>query len=249
MSFVFSSQQDDITTVALSRGKVNALNESVVEELHGTLSGLANDQRTKGVILTGQGKFFSFGFDIPEFLDYSREEFTRYLTIFTDLYASLFLYPKPIIAALNGHAIAGGCMLALACDHRVMVSGKAKISLNEIGFGSSVFAGSVEMLRFWAGGQNATKILYSGAMYNAEEAKELGLVDTVTAEADLMAEARAVAVGLAGKEGPAFSSVKRLLRESIAADMRARENQSIREFVDIWYSESTREKLREIKIH
>jgi 3,2-trans-enoyl-CoA isomerase len=73
--------------------------------------------RIAAVILTGSGKFFSFGFDIPEFLAITKEEFTEYLANFTDLYTYLFLYSKPVIAALNGHTMAGGCMLALACDH------------------------------------------------------------------------------------------------------------------------------------
>lgn len=249
MRFVIISKQDTIATVTLSRGKVNALNESVVEELNSTLANLENDQSIKAIILTGQGKFFSFGFDIPEFLNYSKQEFSRYLTKFTALYTYMFLHPKPIVAALNGHTIAGGCMLALACDYRVMVSEKAKISLNEIEFGSSVFAGSVEMLRFWVGNRNATTVLYSGTMYNAEEAKELGLVDAVITESDLMSEARAAAAELGDKARPAFRSIKALLRKSLAAEMQTREKESIREFVDIWYSESTWENLNKIKIY
>jgi len=101
----------------------------------------------------------------------------------------MFIYPKPIIAALNGHTIAGGCMLALACDFRLMVPGKAKISLNEIGFGSSVFAGATEMLRFWVGSAMATEVLYSGAMYPANEAFRLGLVQEVISEENLSGRA------------------------------------------------------------
>jgi enoyl-CoA hydratase len=88
------------------------------------------DPVLRALVLTGRGKFFSFGFDIPEFLPFTKEQFTNYLINFSDFYTYLFLYPKPIVAALNGHAIAGGCMLALACDHRVMTAGKGKISLN-----------------------------------------------------------------------------------------------------------------------
>ena len=76
--------------------------------------------------------------------------------------------PRPVNRA--GHTVAGGCMLALACDRRVMARGKGKISLNEIGFGSSVFAGSVEMLRFAVCSRNAQEILYSGALYDADQA-------------------------------------------------------------------------------
>ncbi len=148
MDFLDVQKNASMATVVLSRGKVNALSEGVIEEIRSAFSELENDSETRAIILTGQGKFFSFGFDIPYFISYSKQEFTNFLKEFTGLYAYLFTYPKPIVAALNGHTIAGGCMLALACDNRVMASGKAKISLNEIGFGSSLFAGSVEMLRF-----------------------------------------------------------------------------------------------------
>jgi 3,2-trans-enoyl-CoA isomerase len=135
MSFVEVQLQEGIATVVLERGKVNALNPVVVEELSATFSTLQGDTAARAVVLTGRGKFFSFGFDIPEFLSYTREEFTTYLTSFTALYRNLFMYPKPLVAALNGHAIAGGCMIALACDRAIMVQGNAKISLNEIAFG------------------------------------------------------------------------------------------------------------------
>ncbi|UCD91049.1 MAG: enoyl-CoA hydratase/isomerase family protein, partial [Desulfobacterales bacterium] len=180
---------------------------------------------------------------------YSEQNFADFLNQFTRLYTYMFLYPKPIVAALNGHAIAGGCMLALACDYRVMVSGRAKISLNEISFGSSVFAGSTEMLRFCVGNRNATEVLYSGAMYTAEEAKVLGLIDAITAEEDLIHEATKKAMDLGEKPGPAFTSIKLLLRKSVAEAMRLKEKDAINDFVEIWYSDTTQENLKNIKIY
>lgn len=233
----------------MNRGKVNALNGTVVDELRNRLKDLENDPETGAVILTGAGKFFSFGFDVPEFLMFSKEQFTSFLTNFTRLYAYLFLYPKPVIASLNGHTIAGGCMLALACDHRIMVSGAAKISLNEIGFGSSVFAGSTEMLRFCAGSANAAKVLYSGAMYGAEEAMSLGLIHETATDKALVNLSRQTALQLAAKPMQAFASIKSLLRKPVSQEFISREEQSIKEFVDIWYSKPTWANLQNIKIY
>jgi Delta3-Delta2-enoyl-CoA isomerase len=249
MDSVIVEKQDNIAILKLSRGKVNALNGEVVKELREGLESLEADQDTRAVILTGQGKFFSFGFDIPQFLSFGKEQFSSFLSEFTQLYAYVFLYPKPIIAGLNGHTIAGGCMLALACDYRVMAQGKGKISLNEIGLGSSIFAGSTEMLRFWAGSGNATKVLYSGALYSAEEAMELGIVQETTSEEDLMAATIKAASDLASKDPKAFRSIKSLLRKPAAKEMKRRESESIEEFVDIWYSEPTWAKLRGVQIH
>src|SRR5215813_5619585 len=239
MDLVTSHITDGLSTLMVDRGNVNALNGDVVDQLRTHLKKLETNPKVRAIMLTGAGKFFSFGFDIPEFINFSKEQFIAFLRNFTDLYTYLFLYPKPVVAALNGHAMAGGCMLALACDYRVMIEGKAKISLNEIGFGSSVFAGSVEMLRFWVGSATASRILYSGAMYTAEEAKHMGLVNKVASETELTLIAAQVANDLGSKHLAAFASIKQLLRRPIAEEMMRREEASIKEFADIWYSEAT----------
>ena len=197
-------------------------------------------------MLTGHGKFFSFGFDIPEFLPYSKEDFTAFLTRFAAFYRDLFIFAKPVIAALNGHAIAGGCMVALACDRAIMAEG-SKISLDEIGFGSSVFAGSVGLLQFRTG-PRAADVLYSGAMYSPVEAQGIGLIDEVVATDALRDRAREIATELGSRRAAAFASLKSLLRKPVADAMAIREATSIREFVDIWYSEPTWTNLRSITI-
>lgn len=244
MDFVRVEKTDGIAKVILSRGKVNAINEFVIDELTACFKELADDTQTKAVIISGQGKFFTYGFDIPEFLNYKKEDFLRYLTKFTDFYGDVFLFPKPVIAALNGHTMAGGCMIAIACDYRIMVSGKAKISLNEINFGSSLFAGSVEIIKLWLGQKNAETAVYTGAMYTAEEAFQLGLIHQVSTEADLEANARSIAEQLAAKDGVAFRSIKHLLRKPLADEIKKREKDSLLGFVDIWYSENTWNKLQ-----
>ena len=249
MSFIHVSNDGEIATVRLCRGKVNALNEPMVEEITKTFENLATNNEVKSIIFTGSGKFFSFGFDVPELLSYPKNDFIRYLEKFTTLYTALFCFPKPVVAALNGHTIAGGCMLATACDFRLMVNGKAKISLNEITFGAPVPAGSLEMLKYCAGSRNAQSIVYSGAMYSAEEAFQLGLVDQVSSEYALAEDARKIAQELGQKDSSAFRSIKHLLRQPVAEKMIKREKDAILEFVDIWYSEQTWENLKAIEIY
>jgi len=248
MSHVILTQEDGVATVCLARGKVNALNGDVIQDLADTFRDLEADDGVRAVILTGSGKFFSFGFDIPEFLNYPRTEFTKYLDSFSKFSSYLFQFPKPVVAALNGHTVAGGCMLAIACDHRMMVGGKAKIALNEIGFGSSVFAGSVEMLRYCIGSNNAEDVLFSGKMYTAEEARQIGLIDDITPVEQLKGESERVAREYADKDPRAFAGIKNLLRKPVVESFAGRETDSIREFVEIWYSESTWKNLEMIKI-
>jgi len=248
MSNIDIATTDSIATVTMNRGKVNALNEDMVDELRGVIDELREKTDARAVILTGQGKFFSFGFDVPELYDYSPDDFTRYLRKFTGLYTDMFVFPKPLIAAINGHAVAGGCMLATACDVRLMVGGSAKISLNEITFGSSVFAGSVEMLRGIVGSRHAEKILLGGKMMVADEAHSMRLIDKVVHESGLMSSATTIAREMAALDPRAFAGIKGLLRNPIVEEMKAREEKSIADFVEIWYSPETRESLKSVQI-
>ena len=249
MDFVNTHEKDGIVTLSLNRGKVNPLNGDVVDEILGSLKDIESDSAVKAVILTGQGKFFSFGFDVPELFTYSREAFSDFLAKFTNLYSYMFLYPKPIIAALNGHTIAGGCMLALTCDRRIIISEKAKMSLNEVDLGVPIFVGITEILRFCVGSRIATEILYSGTLYSPEQAYSLGLVDEVVSTDDLTDAANKAASDLASKPYPAFAGLKSLLRKPILTEIAQGENESIKEFVDIWYSDSTRAILKDVKIY
>jgi Delta3-Delta2-enoyl-CoA isomerase len=249
MGFVLTSMHGDVAKVVLNRGKVNPINEPFTEELKRRFEELALDPSVKAVVLTGREKFFSFGLDIPEFLGYTKESFIRFVTKFADLYTYVFLFPKPVIAALNGHTVAGGCMLATACDYRIMVSGKSRISLNEINFGSSLFPGSAEMLKYCTGSRNAELVAYTGAMFSAEEAKQLTLVDDVASETALDEHAIKTAKEFARRYGPAFESIKKLFRRDTGEEMMKKDARYRDEMVDIWYSEQTWKQLQNIKIH
>jgi enoyl-CoA hydratase/carnithine racemase len=238
VSLIDIHRQAGVATLALRHGKVNAINDELIRELRARLDDLLVDTGSHSLVLTGQGKFFSFGLDLREILPLSEEACLRFLTDFTALYTRMYNYPKPIVAAVNGHAVAGGCMLALACDRRIMASGNVKIGLNEITFGSSVFAGSAEMLQACVGERHAETILTSGDLYAPEQALALGLVDRVVAPEALSSAC----------VDEAFASLKRLLRGPVVERMRRREADALREFVKIWYSEATRAQLAKIDI-
>ena len=248
MQFVQVKRIGRSAWVTLSRGRVNALNPDVVAELRGVFADLQGDDEVRSIVLTGVGSFFSFGFDVPEFLSYSRKDFAEYLRAFTALYAEIYVCPKAVIAALNGHAVAGGCMLAIATDYRVMRSGKPKIGLNEATFGSAIFAGSAEILRQLTGPRNAEKIALTGDLYSPDRALELGLVDEICDKEEMETAVARASDALTRTDPPAFAAIKRLSREPVMQRIRAAEEKSILEFVDIWYSESTREQLEKITI-
>ena len=248
MSFVSVTENDGIAIVKMSRDKVNAINSDAVNDLNECFRQLENDRQIRAIIFTGQEKFFSFGFDVPELLTYSKQTLKNFLTRFTQLNRDLFLYPKPLIGALNGHTIAAGCMLALAADFRIMVSENAKISLNEINIGVSVFAGALGMLRFCVGQRNAEHILKSGKMYSPEEALQMGMIDKMSNSDMLMNEAMKVASEYAEKNPKAFRSIKGLLRKPVIQESDQREERVIDEFIEIWFSEQSQAQLKTVQI-
>lgn len=248
MRYFETNISNGTATVTFCRGKVNAIDEAVVLELLELTAALTENSDITGLILTGKGRFFSFGFDVPQLYDLPREDFTRFLRLYCRLYHELFLLPKPLVAAVNGHATAGGCILALACDYRLMVDNNSKMALNEVAIGASLFAGVVAMLRYVVGNAAAEKVLLSGRMFTAREAHEIGLVNELTAGDRLMQAAADKVKDLGRHYGPGYAGLKRLIRKPVAEDWRRYEEQSIDEFVDIWYSPNTREKIKQVKI-
>jgi enoyl-CoA hydratase len=248
MNHVCIERQEPYTTIRMSRGKVNALNPDIVGELRSAFAELKQADRGSPVVLAGSGPFFSFGFDVPEFLSYPRHVFAEYIESFTRLYREIYAFPRPVIAAINGHAVAGGCMLAIACDRRVMVSGRARIGLNEVTFGASVFAGSVEILRSLVGRRRAEEVLLTGALYSAEEAQAIGLVDAVCAPDELPAATGRAVEYYGSADARAYVAIKHLLRGAAAQGMQVGEAAANAAFLDLWYSPDTRRQLERITI-
>ena len=248
MSYIDLTIGKEIVTITLNRPKVNALNDQVVKELQEAFHIVEHNDSAKVVILTGQGSFFSFGFDVPGFMPYRKEQFRDYVASYSTLVKRIFMFPKPVIAALNGHAVAGGTVLAMACDRRIMISGRAKIALNEMTFGSTVFSCVTETLKYAVGAKGAEQILYSGKMYSAQEALSLGLVDMIAGEDEFEKVVSKCANDFTGKDIPAFASIKKMLKQETLNNIERLEKETISEFVGIWYSDSTRKQLEKIEI-
>ncbi len=248
MDFVELSKSQNVATVKLNRPKVNALNEVVVKELTDVFCSFLRDSSVGAVVLTGEGSFFSFGFDVPGFMNHSKEDFHNYVTMFSELIKDIFMFEKPVIAAINGHAIAGGAVLSLSCDYRIMVSGKSKIALNEMTLGSTLFTSVVEMLRYAVGSKSAEHVFYTGSMYSAEQALAMGLVDECASGEEFEQAVSKVALDFAAKDAEAFKRVKGLLKRGTLEKIEREERYTIAEFVDVWYSPNTKEKLKKVEI-
>jgi len=160
----------------------------------------------------------------------------------------MFLFPKPIVAALNGHAVAGGCVLALPCDTRIAADVTMSMALNEVALGASLFASTVEMLRYRLRNAEAEQLLLTGRMIDTKEALRIGLVDQVVEGSNLLPTALSRAQELAAQYGPGYVALRRLIRQRVADRWLRREEASIEEFVRIWYTPETRAKTRLVQI-
>ena len=248
MSFIEIERRDGIAVLTVSRGKVNAINSQLVVDLSTCLADLRSDSHVRGVILTGRGKFFSFGFDLPDLLTFSRPDLKRFLMRFTGLLTDLYLFPKPVVGALNGHATAGGCMLALSLDSRLMVADGARIALNEINIGVPVFSGPAAMLTHVVGARNAEHVLFTGNLFTPDQALELGLLDRLVGTDLITAAAMEMAGELALKSPDAYRSLKMMIRRPVANAYLAEEEKSIDHWLDVWFTDEAQAKLRAVEI-
>jgi enoyl-CoA hydratase len=181
--------------VTLNRPKVlNALNRETVLELDAAMTALKDDREVGVVIITGTEKAFVAGADIPEMVEMPAINAREWSRLGQAVFSRIENFPRPVIAAINGFALGGGCELAMACDIRV-ASSKAKFGQPEVALGIIPgFAGTQRLARLVGKGM-AKLLVFSGDTIDAEEALRIGLVDRVVPPEDLMA----MAEGIAGK--------------------------------------------------
>jgi len=229
MQFVQVSDTDEVRILKLSRDKANAINLQMVEELIESVqyAGSVNDVRAV-VLGSATSGFFSAGFDVGEVFSYNVAEMRHFFGRFVDLYENVLRFPKPVIGALSGHVFAGGAFLALAFDVRVMAEGKWGFALNEINLGVILPPGVRRMLINAVGAHEATRMILSGDSVGPRRALEIGLVDEVVHEQDVLPTAIARAHKLAEKPAGVYSFSKNALQH----DLGYAENSSDRGWMD-----------------
>src|SRR5262249_41084619 len=145
-------------------------------DLLAALAGARDDAAVRAVVLTGAGRFFSAGFDLGA----PRRDapaVARLNGLYRDAHVALLALPKPTLAMLNGHAIAGGLVMALACDYRLGLDGDYRVGLNEVAIGASFPCAALEIVRLRLTHARASELLLGAALYPASQAPRLGVVD------------------------------------------------------------------------
>lgn len=165
-----------VRKLVLDRPPANAEDETLLADLGRAVDDAAADDAVRAVVLTGAGKFFCAGFDLASAR--RAEDSVAVLTdTFRDTHLKLLSIPKPTIAMVGGHAIAGGLVLVLACDYRLGLDGDYRIGLNEVAIGASYPKVAFEIVRLKLTNQRASELLLGAALYPAKEALRLGVVD------------------------------------------------------------------------
>jgi enoyl-CoA hydratase len=207
-----------VATVTIARPQaMNALNTGFFREMDGLVAEIAGRADIKVVIITGEGKAFAAGADIAEMVSKTQDDARRFSKVGQRTFRSLELLEKPVIAAVNGFALGGGCELALACDVRI-ASTKAKFGQPEVNLGLIPGYAATQRLPRLVGLGNALYLLLSGEMVGAEDALRMGLVQKVVEPEALLPTAVELAKTIASKGPRAVRLVKRVVREGILKD-------------------------------
>lgn len=170
---------DAIVEINLARPPVNALDLNLLQELRRALEE-APGRGARGIVLSGAQGMFSAGVDVPALMGRDRGEVRAFWREFFAVCAAIARSPVPVVAAITGHSPAGGAVLALFCDYRVMAEGPFKIGLNEVQVGLSVPDRIQLALRRIVGAYRAERLMVAGAMIDASEALACGMVDELT---------------------------------------------------------------------
>ncbi|MHA1945061.1 MAG: enoyl-CoA hydratase/isomerase family protein [Candidatus Hodarchaeales archaeon] len=238
--------QDNIAICSLNRGVTNPLNASMIQLIHDELDKLGKMQDIHGVILSSSNsKFYSIGLDIPELFPLSPEEFTEFFQNFSQLCVKLLSFPKPVITIISGHTIAGGCILALACDYRYAKKDNFKMGLNEIKLGVPVPYIAECILKDLIGIHKTRYVCETGDFFLPERLLTLGLIDEIVAQEDLQERAISKINQVATNSLDAFSKIKEIRNEQILERFNKNYQRTTQEFVDLWYSPLTRARLLE----
>jgi enoyl-CoA hydratase/carnithine racemase len=245
MKMVSVEYRDHVAIVRLDRPVTNGLNLQLVDQLAQTLQRVKRDADVHGLVLgSSNDKFFSIGFDIPQLFDLTQEDFRVFYQAFNRACLNLYTLPKPTVAAITGHAIAGGCILALCGDYRFIAQGRKLMGLNEIKLGVPVPYVADCILRHLVGVRNGRDIMDTGEFYGPDDLLRMGVVDQVWPLEQVLPQAVEQAGLLGALPHQAFAMIKRNRVEVVEAQVLAGLEEREQYFIECWYSDQAREALR-----
>jgi len=232
----------NVREIKLARPPANALSAELVELL--TRSLLEAGEQAGAVVVSGLPGMFSAGLDVPQLLQFDRVEMSRFWQLFLDMLKTIAHMPVPTAFAMTGHAPAGGIVMALFGDYRIMPRGGFKTGLNEVQVGLVVSAPIHKALARAVGAHTAERILVAGEMMESERAKDIGLVDELVDDPG-SAVSRAIewCEQHLALPRPAMLTTRQMARADLHGFFDDKSALEVEKFVEIWYSDSTRATL------
>jgi enoyl-CoA hydratase len=216
MPWTIKRKHDHVAVVTMNTNKVNAQNPAFFADLHAAFDRLESEFNDCAVVLTGTGKVFSAGLDFdhhfPLFARRSLPEIDAWFEAYRATNLRLFTYPRPTVAAINGHAYAGGLITAFGCDHRIAADGALQFSLNEVPIGIPMPAVYCEIIKYAVDQRVASELTLFGQVYDLAAATRMGIVQKTVEPAKLVDAAIAWAAGVPADCHPAYAFAKRALQ-------------------------------------
>jgi enoyl-CoA hydratase len=234
-------------TARFDKARGNAIDEPFTQELLQVAGQLGADPGVRGVLLaSAHPKLFSPGLDLVTLVEYDRPAMERFMRLFAEAVWALYALPKPVVAAVGGHAVAGGCILALTADYRVLRRGGVQMGLNEVKVGVPLPWSVALLLRASVPAAALTQVALLGRNFADDDALAVGLADQL-ADADGFEDfCRARLDEFADKDTASVAITKGYLREGVLREMRGREKEEMGAWLDRWFSDRTRERIRQI---
>jgi enoyl-CoA hydratase/carnithine racemase len=230
--------RDEIAVLRMVRGKGNALNEELLTALIAALDRLERSS-ARAAVITGQGNVFSAGVDLAAVLEDGPAYVRRFLPLLSRVFERFATFPKPLVAAVNGHAIAGGAIIMMACDARLLARGSARIGLTEIQVGVIFPAWALEIARFTVAAQHFPTLVYSGHTYLPDESVARGLVDELVESEKLLDRSCQVASELGAIPTAKFTATKLAVRRPLIDAARSQSLLTNAAVIDDWCSPET----------
>jgi len=225
---------DSVTVVQFDHGPVSALDLEFLVALRAEIAELADTGTA--LVLTGTGSAFSAGVDLFRILDGGIDYVAQFIPALSGVFEDLFSYRRPVVAAVNGHAIAGGCVIAACADHRIMADGRGRIGVPELLVGVAFPAMALAAVRCATGDVGVADLVYGGGTFLPAEAQSRRLVDEVVPEAELLDRAVAKAERMAAIPPASFAHTKRLLRDRFWTEVETTGRQRDIEMLEAWKS-------------
>ncbi len=240
MSTVLTDDRDGgVRLLTLDRPPANAIDEELLEDLGAALDEARRDDRVRAVVLTGAGKFFSGGFDLaaPRRED---ADTLRLQGLYRDAHLALLTLPKPTVAMVNGHAIAGGLVMVLACDYRLGLDAEYSVGLNEVAIGASFPKVAFEIVQLRLAHARASELLLGAAIYPSSQALRLGVVDEMLTAERFEATVMRRAARMGSFPRDSYAHTKLALVEAAAARVRGETPAAAAVAAAVWVSSESR---------